>query len=184
MIPKLYFITSNEFKKEEVKSIFLNTDIDLEVVNIKIQEIMHIDLEIIVRDKLLKAYKEFGLPCAVEHGAILIDSLNGLPGGISKVVWDTIEDKICKLILPGERRTATAKSVIGFCDGQQIHTFIGETKGTISEEARGDRKFQWDPIFIPEGSTKTFSEIGLPEKAKYWQGTKAWKQLIDFLKQS
>jgi len=143
---------------------------------------MHLELEIIVRDKLLKAYKQFGLPCIVEHGAILIDSLNKLPGGISKVVWDNIEDKICKLILPGEPRTATAKSVIGYCDGKRVHLFIGETKGKVAEEAKGDRKFQWDPIFIPEGTDKTYSELGFPEKENYSQAAKAWKQLIDFLK--
>jgi len=181
MLPKLYFVTTNEFKKEEVTKIFSNSNVVLEVVNIHISELMHLDLEEIVKDKLLQAYKLFGLPCAVEHGAIHIDALNRLPGGISKVVWDSVGDKICKFIQPGEPRTATARSLVGYCDGKKMHFFLGETKGMIAEESRGDRKFQWDPIFIPDGSTSTYSELGLSEKYQFSQATKAWSQLIKFI---
>ena len=177
----LYFITSNPYKKEEALEIFKGRGITLEIVDIPIQEIMHLDLKVIVKDKILKAYKEFGLPCVVEHGAIKIEALNGLPGGISKVVWDNIGNKLCKLILSGEARNAEAESVVGYCDGKQIYLFSGITKGTIAHEARGKRMFQWDPIFIPKGSTKTYSELGFPEKERYSQATKAWKKFIKFL---
>jgi XTP/dITP diphosphohydrolase len=130
---------------------------------------------------VLKAYSKFGIPCVVEHGALHIDSLNGLPGGISKVVWDKIGDKICDILPETQKRSATAKSVVGYCDGRQIHLFSGETRGEIAEASRGDRKFQWDPIFIPEGLSQTYAELTLDEKKVYSQGTKAWKKLIDFL---
>jgi XTP/dITP diphosphohydrolase len=181
---KIYFITTNGFKKEEALSAFRGSGIPIDVVQLEIQEIMHLDLGVIVKDKLLKAYKEFGLPCAVEHGALHIDSLNRLPGGISKVVWDTIQGKICNLILPSEERGATAKSLVGYCDGKKMYFFEGETRGTISDKARGDRAFQWDPIFIPEGCEKTYSELGFPGKEEYSQATKAWQKLINFLKQT
>ncbi len=181
MTEKLYFITSNDYKKEEVVKIFTGTSIELQVVALQIQELMHIDLEVIVKDKLLKAYKAFGLPCAVEHGAIHIDALNRLPGGISKVVWDSVGDKICNFIQAGESRSAIAKSLVGYCDGKKMYFFPGETKGEIAQEAKGDRKFQWDPIFIPNGSSSTYAELGFPEKETFSQATKAWKQLISFL---
>ncbi len=181
MAGKIYFVTTNEYKKEEVVNAFKGANIELEVVSLQISELMDLDLEVIVKDKLLKAYKKFGLPCAVEHGAIHIDALNRLPGGISKVVWDSVGDKICKFIQPGESRNAIARSLVGYCDGKKMYFFSGETKGTIAEKSRGDRKFQWDPIFIPEGSTSTYAELGLPEKGKFSQATKAWKELINFI---
>jgi XTP/dITP diphosphohydrolase len=181
MADKLYFISTNEYKKEEVLKAFNGSNIELEVVSLQIRELMDLDLEVIVKDKLLQAYKEFGLPCAVEHGAIHIEALNRLPGGISKVVWDSVGDKICKFIQPGEPRNAIAKSLVGYCDGKKLHFFPGETKGTIAEEARGDRKFQWDPIFIPDGSSSTYAELGFPEKETFSQANKAWKGLINFL---
>lgn len=177
----LYVITSNDYKKEEIEKIFSGTNIDLTCVDIQLQEIMHLELEVIVRDKLLQAYREFGAPCAVEHGGIHIDALERLPGGISKVVWDQVGEKICKFIPPGEARTAIAKSVVGYCDGKNIHLFDGETSGTIADVAKGNRKFQWDPIFIPYGSIQTFAELGIEDKQEFSQATKAWNKLIEHL---
>lgn len=182
MSKTLYFITSNKHKKEEAEYIFTPSGIQLQTVNIRISEIMHLELEEIVEDKLLKAYQQFGLPCAVEHGALHIDFLDALPGGLSKVVWDTIKGKLCDLVLPGKDRAATAKSVVGYCDGRKLHFFTGETRGEIADAPKGGRDFQWDPIFIPDGGKQTFSELGFPDKLPFSQATKAWEQLIAFLK--
>jgi len=180
---KLYFVTTNGFKKDEAVKLFCSyPEIAFSVIENHITEIMDFDLKVIVRDKLLKAYQILGLPCAVEHGALHIDYLNGLPGGISKVVWDNLDDKIC-LLLPDDSlaRRATAKSVVGYCDGKKIHMFEGETSGSISSSGRGDRKFQWDPIFIPDGETQTYAELDIDRKLQYSQAMKAWKQLASFL---
>ena len=183
----LYFISTNSFKAEEVtnffKSSILKNNIELKVISdISINEIMDLELEPIVKDKLLKAYKNLGQPCVVEHGALHIEYLKRLPGGLSKVVWDTLGEQICEL-LPCDinKRKATAKSVVAYCDGMNVHLFTGETEGYIAEKAKEGRAFQWDPIFIPNGETKTYSEFGINEKMTHSQAIKAWKKLIDFL---
>lgn len=181
---KIYFVTVNDFKAKEVPHFLRGTGADLHVVRRPIQEILNSDLSVIVKDKALKAYQEFGRPCVVEHGGLMIDALNGLPGGLSKVVWDRVGDKICNFLDPADSRAATAQSAIGYCDGQRIHVFIGETRGTIAEQSRGDYKFQWDPIFIPAGQDKTYAELGFPEKCKYSQAADAWRQLLKQLKGS
>ncbi len=178
---KIYFVSVNKYKAEEVRYCFKNSHVDLFVVdNIKIQEIMDIDLEIIIKDKILKAYRKLKSPCVVEHGALHIEALKGLPGGLSKVIWDTVGDDICKWI-PKESRNARAKSMLGYCDGKKCYLFKGETRGTIADRKRGEREFQWDPIFIPEGETITYAELGFPEKMKYSQAAKAWEGLINHL---
>lgn len=179
---KLYFVSVNQYKAEEAKFCLQNTGVDLIVVDrIKIQEIMDIDLNIIIKDKVLKAYRELRSPCVVEHGGLHIEALNGLPGGLSKVIWDRVGDDICRWV-PKDGRIALAKSIIGYCDGRKCYFFEGETCGTIAEHKRGKREFQWDPIFIPNGDTKTYGELGFPEKMKYSQAAKAWKQLAKHLK--
>lgn len=55
---------------------------------------------------------------------------------------------------------ATAKTVVGFCDGREIRLFSGEIDGTIVNPPRGNRAFQWDCIFQPEGFNETFAEMG------------------------
>jgi XTP/dITP diphosphohydrolase len=181
---KIYFVTVNEFKAKEVPYFLRESGVDLQVVDLPIQEILNIDLSVIIKDKVLKAYREFGRPCVVEHGGLMIDALKGLPGGLSKVVWDTIGDKICNFLGRADSRAATAQSVIGYCDGQRIHIFIGETRGTIAECSRGAYKFQWDPIFIPDGQDKTYAELGFPDKCKYSQAAEAWRQLLSHLRGS
>ena len=178
---KLYFVSVNKYKAEEVRFCLEDSGIDLIIVNnIQIQEIMDINLQVIIKDKILKAYRELRFPCVVEHGGLCIDALKGLPGGLSKVVWDTVSDEICSWV-PKGNRYAQAKSVIGYCDGKKCYIFEGNTKGAIADHKRGTREFQWDPIFIPEGCDKTYAELGFPAKMKHSQAAKAWNKLVNHL---
>ncbi|EJT6830110.1 TPA: non-canonical purine NTP pyrophosphatase, partial [Klebsiella pneumoniae] len=45
-------------------------------------------------------------------------------------------------------------------DSMKIYIFEGETQGTISPVPKGPRDFQWDCIFIPDGESETFAEMG------------------------
>lgn len=178
---KLYFVTTNDYKIKEVEQYLAGTDLELQPVSFQINEILNLDLEAVVTDKVLKAYKYLGHPCVVEHGGLLIQALNNLPGGLSKVVWDTVGPKICTFLSTADSRKAIAQSVIGYCDGKRVHTFKGETEGTLADEARGTYMFQWDPVFIPAGETKTYAEFGFPDKEKFSQAAKAWGLLASSL---
>lgn len=178
----LYFVTMNDYKPKEVTEYLSGTGIGLSVVRYPIQEILNLDMEVIVRDKVLKAYQYLGRPCVVEHGGLLIAGLKGLPGGLSKVVWDTVGDQICTFLQPGTSRAAVARSVIGYCDGCNISIFTGDTSGTIADCQKGAYAFQWDPVFIPDGQSKTYAELGFPEKGRYSQAAKAWAKLVNHLK--
>lgn len=50
-------------------------------------------------------------------------------------------------------------------DGKK-HLFEGIVKGEIIKEKRGSSGFGYDPIFVPEGYTKTFAELGNETKTK------------------
>lgn len=175
---KLYFVTTNDYKVKEVQRYLTGTTLEVQHVPYRIQEILNLDLELVVKDKVLKAYDYLGHACVVEHGGLLVEALGNLPGGLSKVVWDTVGDKICTFLSPTDSRAAIAQSVIGYCDGKRVHTFRGETRGTLAETARGSYLFQWDPVFIPNGETKTYAEFGFPDKEKFSQAAKAWKLLV------
>jgi XTP/dITP diphosphohydrolase len=54
----------------------------------------------------------------------------------------------------------TAKTWIGYCDGRRIYQFEGEIRGRIASQPRGDRSFQWDCVFVPDGYEETFAEMG------------------------
>jgi XTP/dITP diphosphohydrolase len=65
-----------------------------------------------------------------------------------------------------KNRKATAKVAAGFWDGEKLVQGLGEIKGIITTELRGETSFGWDSIFIPEGHNKTFAEMTMEEKNK------------------
>jgi hypothetical protein len=53
---KIYFVTMNDFKATEVREYLKGSSLELQIVPYRIQEILNLDLEVIVKDKVLKAY--------------------------------------------------------------------------------------------------------------------------------
>ena len=173
--------TINQSKQEEIKFIFKDLDFDLQFLNYEVREILSQDVEEVVKNKAISAYGRWRLPIVVEHGSLKIKYLNGFPGALSKPMWDLMNGKICKTIPNGDTRGAEVISCVGFCDGKILKTFTGVTKGVISLDSRGTYGFQFDPIFIPKGSEKTYAEMQLEDKMKYSQATKSYNKLIKFL---
>jgi XTP/dITP diphosphohydrolase len=168
---KLYFVTTNLSKAAEAKAFFEQSafaarrGIELWVVHEDVQEIMHPDLETVVRLKALAAYQYLRQPCVVEHGGLFFDGLPDLPGTMGKLIWNAVGDRMCGFLRPDDSRRATARAILGYCDGRRIRLFKGETRGGVAERARGDyNKSNWDPIFLPEGSTETYGEMGAVRK--------------------
>ena len=153
------FVTNNDNKLKEVQKLL--SEAEVIPAKLKIDEIQTDDVEKLVKDKLLKAFKKVGRPVFVEHTGLYIESLNSFPGGLTQEFWDKLEaDRFSKLLGSLESTKAIAKTTIGYCDGKKIYFFDGEVAGEIAPEPRGNRDFQWDCVFIPDGYQKTFSELG------------------------
>ena len=89
--------------------------------------------------------------------------------------------KLLHNLKDSSNRDAYFKTVITLIiDGQQLQ-FIGICEGTIIDTTIGNEGFGYDPIFVPNGSTKTFAEMNLEEKNKFSHRKKAMAKLIDFL---
>ncbi len=184
---KIYFVTKNKNKQAEILA-HLNSievkdryPIELIFANKDLQEILDTDINKIVIAKTLEAYKYLGAPCVVEHGGIFIESLKEFPGGVGHVVWNAIGERMCSFLNEKDSRIATARSVIGYCDGKKIRTFAGETKGKIALQSKGNYLFNWDPIFAPEGSELTYGEMGSELKRATSQAIKAWNSFLGSL---
>jgi XTP/dITP diphosphohydrolase len=158
---QIRFVSKNDFKVAEVQKILEGAGVTIVAAKHSINEIQTEDVNELVKDKLLKAFQKVGRPVFVEHTGLYIDSLNGFPGGLTQIFWDKLEaDKFSELLGKGNTIGLVAKTIIGYCDAKKMNFFVGEIKGTISPEPKGDRSFQWDCIFIPEGETETFAEMG------------------------
>jgi XTP/dITP diphosphohydrolase len=158
---EIRFLSGNSFKIEEASLILKEAGVSVVPVNVKVEELQTEDTFRLVKDKALKAFAKIGRPLFVEHTGLYIDSMNGLPGGLTQIFWDTLQaDKFTQLFGKEGGNTLVAKTVIGFVDGKNFHTFEGSVKGHVPAEPIGNREFQWDCVFLPEGETETFAEMG------------------------
>ncbi|HKC62186.1 MAG TPA: non-canonical purine NTP pyrophosphatase, partial [Pyrinomonadaceae bacterium] len=66
----------------------------------------------------------------------------------------------------------------GYCDGKKVSIHQGETRGQMAASSRGEYKFHWDPIFIPEGSAQTYGEMGPEDKRTTSPVIKAWEKFL------
>ncbi len=176
------FLSGNQFKIQEASMILKGAGVSVVPVNTKVEELQTEDTSRLVKDKAIKAFTKIGRPLFVEHTGLYIDYMNGLPGGLTQIFWDTLQaDKFTQLFGKQGENKLVAKTVIGFVDGKKFHLFEGSVKGHVPSMPAGNRDFQWDCVFIPEGESKTFAELG-EKKNEISMRKKALDQFSQFLK--
>ncbi len=155
------FVSSNEHKIEETRAILDGQLITVKPVPLKIEELQTEDTALLVRRKAMDAFRRVERPLFVEHTSLCLDQLNGLPDGLTGVFWEKLEaERFTELFGGGSGNDgALARTHICYIDGLRFHFFSGETRGRIARRPRGDQRFQWDCVFIPEGYDCTFAEL-------------------------
>ena len=103
-----------------------------------------------------------------DDSGLMVNFLNGKPGvysarfaGDGCTYYDN-NSKLLKLLngIPPSRRRAKFVCVMALYDnGRLIKTVKGECRGSIALALRGKNGFGYDPVFIPDGSSKTFAEL-------------------------
>lgn len=176
----VYFVSSNKYKIREVEDILSSDSVTVIGHGLKIEEIQSESMEKIVKDKAEKAYSKLMRPLFVEQTGLYIHNFGDLPGGLTQVFWDALQaDKFCEVFSTlGD--SVTAETVIAFCDGKKTYVFKGAVEGKIVDSPRGDRSFQWDCVFQPNGYDRTFAEMG-NEKNKISMRRIALEELKRFL---
>ena len=187
---KLIFATNNQHKAEEMRYALENKFEILTLkeagIDIDIPE-PHATLEENASEKSGTIYQLTKKNCFSEDTGIEVYALNGEPGvksaryaGDSKSFDANIEKLLSNLTGKPNRR-ARFKAVISLImDGKET-LFEGICEGKIINEKKGSLGFGYDPVFVPDGATKTFAEMGLEEKNKFSHRTKAAKKLVAFL---
>jgi XTP/dITP diphosphohydrolase len=126
--------------------------------------------------KALAVAKASGLPALADDSGLAVEALGGAPGVHSarwagpakdfRAAMQSIEEKLAALgaTAPDQRRAAfVAVLALALPDGSN-ESFRGEVQGTLTWPPRGDNGFGYDPVFIPEGETRTFGEMSREEK--------------------
>jgi len=187
---KLVFATNNLNKLKEVKGLIPQHIKLLSLKDIGCFEDIQETQDTIKDNALQKAAyikEKYGYNCFADDTGLQVDALNGAPGvysaryaGTQRNAKDNM-DKLLKELKPFDNRTAQFKTVIALHIKNEIHTFTGICKGTITTTGKGEKGFGYDPIFKPKDSTNTFAELSLEEKNKIGHRGKAVSQLVAFL---
>jgi XTP/dITP diphosphohydrolase len=166
----VFFATGNIHKFNEALVVLAEYGLAAGMLRMKGTEIQSDSLKEIAATSAVGAFKKAHLPLIVEDAGLFLDALNGFPGPYAAYVYKTIENGgILKLMDGVQNRKATFRSAIAYCDTETGKTvcFEGETKGEITTRERMlsfESAFGFDPIFQPDGSSRTFAEMTLKEK--------------------
>lgn len=133
-------------------------------------------------------FDHFKLPCFADDTGLEVESLNGEPGVYSARYAGeqrNSEDNIALLLrsLSGKQnRRARFRTVITLVGLRDVQRFEGIINGTILEFKRGTGGFGYDPVFQPDGSSKTMAEMTVDEKNAISHRGEAVKKLVAYLK--
>jgi len=187
----IYFITSNNYKFNEIERMIQKEKISymLRQSTIDTTEIQATSIKEVALFKVNSVKGKLNNSYFIEDAGFFIDiPLNGFPGVYSKFVLNTIGNKgILKLIDNFKNTKAHFEAVIAlyFQPMNKTLLFEGLVEGKVSETIRGTNGFGFDPIFISnETPTNTFAELTTEEKNNISHRRKAWKKLIEFLKEN
>jgi len=133
-------------------------------------------------------YDKYHINCFGDDSGLEIEALNGEPGVFSARYAGEHGnhaaniDKILAALKNITNRKANFRTVISLIWNGDEYFFEGVVNGTIRNERSGTQGFGYDPIFQPDGYTKTFAEMSLAEKNKISHRAIAMADLLDFLK--
>ncbi|MDE6242598.1 MAG: RdgB/HAM1 family non-canonical purine NTP pyrophosphatase [Muribaculaceae bacterium] len=131
--------------------------------------------------------ERYGYDCFADDTGLMVDALDGAPGVMTARFAGehcTPADNVALLLrkLQGNPlRTARFSTVIALIKDGREQVMTGTVEGEIATEERGTDGFGYDPIFIPEGTGKTFAEMGPDAKNEISHRGRATAKLLQVL---
>ncbi len=179
---KLFLITKNKNKYQEASLILKPYRISLEQKPLSKEEIQAESLEKIALHAARKAYVLLRRPLIVDDSGLFVEALRGFPGPYSSYVYKTIGyEGILDLLDDVENRRACFKTALALISPPLEKLFVGETCGVITRKPMGSGGFGFDPIFMPEGYSKTYAQMTTTEKNAVSHRGKAFRLMASWL---
>lgn len=190
---KLVFATNNAHKLEEIAAILGHRVELLSLKDIHCQADIPETADTLEGNALLKAqyiHQHYGVDCFADDTGLEVEALGGAPGVYSARYaggnGHDSEANMQRLLreLEGEaNRKARFRTAIALILDGRVHTFEGIVEGHILTEKRGAAGFGYDPLFVPQGYTQSFAELGEEVKNQISHRARAVQQLVAFLKE-
>lgn len=192
---ELWVATSNEGKLREIRSLLMEKNIEvhaqgeLDYFSPPPETGTTFEANARLKAKALKAVKP---DCWVmgEDSGLEVEGLSKMPGIHSaryagpKASAAENNAKLLKMLDLRSFNQRAAKFIcvmVVYDPAGKEHVFSGTLPGEIAKKAQGTTGFGYDPIFIPEGETKTLAELGAALKNKISHRSQALRQLLSVL---
>lgn len=180
---EIVYVTGNKGKVDLINLIYKDMDINVVQENIETPEIQDMDCREVAKYSAKYAANLLNKPVLKNDSGLVIEALNGFPGAFSKFTEETLgESGFLKLMEGKENRKCYWIEALAYCEpGLEPVVFESLTYGSIAKEAKGDRGYPYDKIYIPDGDTRTFAEMTEEEQLKCFDN-KAYLAVLDYIK--
>ena len=188
---ELIFATANKHKLSEAQAILGNGFSLVVPSELGLTGDIPETAETLKENAIMKAkflWDKFGRPCFADDTGLEVDFLNGRPGVYSAryagIEADPVKNmqKLLKELNGANCRKARFVTIVALIlDENRIFLFEGALEGTILEASSGCGGFGYDPLFMPEGYSKTLAELSAEEKNRISHRGIAMRKLSDFL---
>ena len=187
----LVFATHNEHKLTEVREVIGDSFQVLSLKDIGCFEDIPETADTLEGNALLKARhvkQKYGYDCFADDTGLEIAALHNAPGVYSARYAGEAKDpkanmrKVLRELQNQADSSARFRTVIALIIGEEEYLLDGVVDGLIIDEPRGKAGFGYDPIFVPQGHTETFAELGADVKntiSHRAEAVKKLKELID-----
>jgi XTP/dITP diphosphohydrolase len=194
---KLYLASGNAHKVQEFQTLAsLSPALGLEIVSAKALGGMPAVVEdagTFVGNARKKAQALFAkVPAGgwalADDSGLCVDALGGEPGVESAYYAGPQGDsaanlaKLVSVMRGNPRRSARFRCILVLIGpGGQEQGFEGACEGNLLEAPRGGGGFGYDPLFVPEGYDRSFSELPETDKHALSHRGRAWAHLVAWL---
>lgn len=206
MTRRVVLATHNEHKVHELQQILGEAELDLEIVSMaafpEVGEIPETEVTFVGNARLKAEHvaAATGLPALADDSGLTVDVLGGSPG-IFSARWSGLHEgedlprsekdrRNLRLLLdqladvPDEHRRGSFRcaAVLALPDGT-TESAEGEVPGVIVREPLGDNGFGYDPIFVPDGDTRTLAQYTDVEKNAISHRGRAFRAMVPVLQE-
>lgn len=194
---KILFSTSNAHKIQEVKAMFEEKKLDIELLSLKDMEKKYDepieDGNTFLDNAIIKAkyyYEKYQMPIITDDSGLEVDALNGMPGVLSARYASTNNHnasssdnrkKLLKELEKVSERSAHFTCVVVYFDGVNMVSSTGYVNGIIATKETGDKGFGYDCLFYLPSFNKTMAELVESDKNKVSHRGRAITGLLDVL---
>lgn len=190
---RIVLATRNEHKVAELRRILADAGLDVHLMGE--ESFAHLpDIAetgtTFAENALLKAHAvaaATGLPAVADDSGLCVDVLGGMPGVFSARWAGRHGDDVANLELvlaqladvPDDRRSAHFACAAALAlPGGEERVVEGRLSGSLLRAPLGGNGFGYDPIFVPEGDTRTTAQMEPAEKDAISHRGRAFRALV------